>query len=70
MVYLPAAVTVGYLREPDAELPLPADESARRTNRLLAATDRPHTWQRRPTTLLQTTTSPPPQSLSNVRVCR
>ncbi|GHB71923.1 hypothetical protein GCM10010377_73030 [Streptomyces viridiviolaceus] len=48
MAYLPAAVTAGYLREPDTELPLPGDEFARRINRLLAVTDRPHTWQRRP----------------------
>ncbi|MGW7277420.1 hypothetical protein ACWGIV_03720 [Streptomyces sp. NPDC054844] len=48
MAYLPAAVTAGYLREPDTELPLPGDEFARRINRLLATTDRPHTWQRRP----------------------
>ncbi|MFI8952480.1 hypothetical protein ACIGO6_39140 [Streptomyces sp. NPDC053750] len=48
MAYLPAAVTAGYLREPDTELPLLGDEFAHRINRLLAATDRPHTWQRRP----------------------
>jgi hypothetical protein len=48
MAYIPAAVTAGYLREPDTELPLPSNEFARRISRLLAATDRPHTWQRRP----------------------
>ncbi|MGA5278731.1 hypothetical protein ACPCKL_34285 [Streptomyces cellulosae] len=48
MAYVSAAVTAGYLREPDTELPLPGDEFARRINYLLAATDRPHTWQRRP----------------------
>ncbi|MEV5100044.1 hypothetical protein ACFC5H_28620 [Streptomyces rochei] len=48
MSYIPAAVTAGYLREPDTELPLPGDEFARRINYLLAATDRPHTWQVRP----------------------
>jgi hypothetical protein len=48
MAYIPAAVTAGYLREPDTELPLPGNEFARRINGLLAATDRPHTWQRRP----------------------
>ncbi|MER7057189.1 hypothetical protein [Streptomyces sp. NPDC000351] len=47
MAYIPAAVTAGYLREPDTELPLPGDEFARRINHLLATTDRPHTWQRR-----------------------
>jgi hypothetical protein len=48
MAYLPAAVTAGYLREPDTELPLPGEEFARRLTRLLGATDRPHTWYRRP----------------------
>ncbi|MER6342572.1 hypothetical protein ABT258_37590 [Streptomyces tendae] len=48
MAYIPAAVTAGYLREPDTEIPLPGDEFARRINYLLAATDRPHTWQRQP----------------------
>ncbi|MFD6748149.1 hypothetical protein ACWHA6_36975 [Streptomyces anthocyanicus] len=48
MAYLPAAVTAGYLREPDTELPLPGSEFARRIKCLLATTDRPHGWQRRP----------------------
>ncbi|MET8102265.1 hypothetical protein ABZV29_38445 [Streptomyces sp. NPDC005236] len=49
MAYIPTAVTAGYLREPDTELPLPGREFARRVNTLLAAVDRPHTWSRRPT---------------------
>ncbi|MFE2581295.1 hypothetical protein [Streptomyces sp. NPDC059378] len=48
MAYIPTAVTAGYLREPDSELPLPGREFARRINALLAAVDRPHTWTRRP----------------------
>lgn len=48
MAYIPTAVTAGYLREPDTELPLPGDEFARRINSLLGAADRPHTWHRRP----------------------
>ncbi|MFE4626517.1 hypothetical protein [Streptomyces mirabilis] len=46
MAYIPTAVTAGYLREPDSELPLPGHEFARRINALLAAVDRPHTWHR------------------------
>ncbi|MGQ4331121.1 hypothetical protein [Streptomyces hayashii] len=48
MAYIPAAVTAGYLREPDTELPLPGDEFARRIASLLATTDRAHTWDRQP----------------------
>ncbi|MER6557431.1 hypothetical protein ABT300_06605 [Streptomyces sp. NPDC001027] len=48
MAYIPTAVTAGYLREPDTELPLPGDGFARRITSLLAAADRPHTWHRRP----------------------
>ncbi|WP_333749125.1 hypothetical protein [Streptomyces sp. IBSBF 2394] len=48
MAYVPTAVTAGYLREPDTEIPLPGDEFARRINYLLAATDRPHTRHRQP----------------------
>ncbi|MDX3119820.1 hypothetical protein, partial [Streptomyces scabiei] len=43
MAYIPAAVTAGYLREPDTELPLPGDEFARRIAGLLATAYRPHT---------------------------
>ncbi|MEU0037585.1 hypothetical protein [Streptomyces sp. NPDC006333] len=48
MAYIPAAVTTGYLREPDSELPLPGMEFARRIHALLAAGDRLHTWHRTP----------------------
>ncbi|ALV48007.1 hypothetical protein ASR50_35210 [Streptomyces sp. 4F] len=48
MAYIPTAVTAGYLREPDSELPLPGHEFARRINALLARTDRPHVWESRP----------------------
>lgn len=48
MAYIPAAVTAGYLREPDTELPLPGHEFARRINSLLAAADHPSIWGRRP----------------------
>ncbi|TKS98701.1 hypothetical protein [Streptomyces lasalocidi] len=37
MAYIPTAVTVGYLREPDMELPLPGDDFAQRVKDLLAA---------------------------------
>ncbi|MFE3270967.1 hypothetical protein [Streptomyces sp. NPDC059215] len=48
MAYIPTAVTAGYLREPDSELPLPGKEFARRITTLLAAGDRLHTWHRTP----------------------
>lgn len=48
MAYIPTAVTTGYLREPDTELPLPGGEFARRINNMLAAADRPHLWTSRP----------------------
>lgn len=48
MAYIPTAVTAGYLREPDTELPLPGEEFARRINHLLAAADRPSVWDTRP----------------------
>lgn len=48
MAYIPTAVTAGYLREPDTELPLPGHEFARRINSLLAAADRPSIWASRP----------------------
>lgn len=42
MDYIPTAVTIGYLREPDMELPLPGPDFARRINKLLkAAAHRP-----------------------------
>ncbi|MFF2205518.1 hypothetical protein [Streptomyces sp. NPDC058145] len=37
MAYIPTAVTVGYLREPDMELPLPGHDFAQRVRDLLAA---------------------------------
>ncbi|MGK5693286.1 hypothetical protein ACSNOJ_10345 [Streptomyces sp. URMC 128] len=49
MAYIPTAVTAGYLREPDTELPLPGREFARRINSLLTAADRPSVWDSRPT---------------------
>ncbi|MEU5396069.1 hypothetical protein [Streptomyces tibetensis] len=49
MAYIPTAVAAGYLREPDAELPLPGHEFARRINSLLTAADHPSTWESRPT---------------------
>ncbi|MDX5571000.1 hypothetical protein PYK79_57540, partial [Streptomyces sp. ID05-04B] len=48
MAYIPMAVTAGYLREPDTELPLPGIEFARRITSLLAAADHPHTGHRQP----------------------
>ncbi len=48
MAYMPTAVTAGYLREPDTELPLPGHEFARRIDYFLAAADRPSIWDRRP----------------------
>ncbi|WP_369162019.1 hypothetical protein [Streptomyces sp. R02] len=48
MAYTPTAVTAGYLREPDTELPLPGHEFARRINSLLAAADHPSIWGSRP----------------------
>ncbi|MGW4049552.1 hypothetical protein ACWENA_01880 [Streptomyces sp. NPDC004779] len=45
MAYMPTAVAVGYLREPDSELPLPGQEFAREIHALLSASasqpDRP-----------------------------
>ncbi|KEG44402.1 hypothetical protein [Streptomyces griseorubens] len=48
MAYIPTAVTAGYLREPDTELPLPGHGFARHINYLLAAADRPSIWDSRP----------------------
>ncbi|MEU8581985.1 hypothetical protein [Streptomyces abikoensis] len=43
MDYMPTAVAVGYLREPESELPLPGPQFAREIRALLAAaTERPH----------------------------
>ncbi|MEU7337338.1 hypothetical protein [Streptomyces sp. NPDC007074] len=55
MAYIPTAVTTGYLREPDSELPLPGQEFARRINALLAAGDRLHTWHRTPKESVEST---------------
>ncbi|WTO32968.1 hypothetical protein OG399_45135 [Streptomyces achromogenes] len=42
MTYMPIAVAVGYLREPDSELPLPAPDFAHQIRtRLAAATEQP-----------------------------
>ncbi|MFF4422907.1 hypothetical protein ACFY04_19355 [Streptomyces sp. NPDC001549] len=42
MTYMPTAVAVGYLREPDSELPLPGPDFAHKVRSLLAAAgDRP-----------------------------
>ncbi|MEU3353092.1 hypothetical protein [Streptomyces sp. NPDC037389] len=42
MNYMPTAVAIGYLREPDSELPLPGPQFAREIRALLdTATDRP-----------------------------
>ncbi|MFJ2565756.1 MULTISPECIES: hypothetical protein [unclassified Streptomyces] len=41
MAYIPTAVTIGYLREPDIELPLPGSDFARRVRDVLTATNRP-----------------------------
>ncbi|MFE1444404.1 hypothetical protein [Streptomyces sp. NPDC058739] len=38
MAYIPSAVTAGYLREPEAELPVPGDEFAHHITRLLVGT--------------------------------
>ncbi|MFF4053529.1 hypothetical protein ACFYZ5_43695 [Streptomyces chartreusis] len=48
MAYIPTAVTTGYLREPDTEIPLPGHEFARRINTLLGAADGPYIWDSRP----------------------
>jgi hypothetical protein len=48
LAYIPNAVTAGYLREPDTELPLPGREFARRINIFLTAADRPSIWDSRP----------------------
>jgi hypothetical protein len=37
MTYVPQAVAVGYLRQPEAELPMPGPDFARRISTLLAA---------------------------------
>jgi hypothetical protein len=37
LAYIPTAVTIGYLREPDMELPLPGPDFARRVRDVLAA---------------------------------
>ncbi|MFF7098240.1 hypothetical protein ACFY9A_38560 [Streptomyces rubradiris] len=37
MTYMPIAVAVGYLREPDSELPLPVPDFARQVRTRLAA---------------------------------
>ncbi|GGR47428.1 hypothetical protein GCM10010497_58460 [Streptomyces cinereoruber] len=37
MAYMPTAVAVGYLREPDSEIPLPGDKFAQEINTLLTA---------------------------------
>ncbi|MER7966784.1 hypothetical protein [Streptomyces ardesiacus] len=65
MAYIPTAVTAGYLREPDSELPLPGHEFARRINTLLARTDRPHVWESRPSPNPQP--SPDAMSVSHER---
>ncbi|MEU3976732.1 hypothetical protein [Streptomyces bacillaris] len=41
MTYMPTATAVGYLREPDMELPLPGPDFARTIRTLLTATPRP-----------------------------
>ncbi|MBB4789513.1 hypothetical protein [Streptomyces nodosus] len=41
MAYIPTAVTIGYLREPDMELPLPGPDFARRVRDVLTAANRP-----------------------------
>ncbi|MFD0381542.1 hypothetical protein ACFQ2B_01085 [Streptomyces stramineus] len=42
MDYMPTAVAVGYLREPESELPLPGPDFARKIRALLdTAADRP-----------------------------
>ncbi|WP_413754860.1 hypothetical protein [Streptomyces sp. MMBL 11-3] len=52
MAYIPTAVTAGYLREPDMELPLPGDDFAQHIRDLLAAAaarpDAPATLPARP----------------------
>ncbi|MGW3632315.1 hypothetical protein ACWD7F_19480 [Streptomyces sp. NPDC005122] len=55
MAYIPTAGAAAYLREPDAELPLPGGELARRINALPTAGDRLHTWH-------TTTNKPVPDS--------
>ncbi|MGW4759423.1 hypothetical protein [Streptomyces chartreusis] len=47
MAYIPTAVTAGYLREPDTEIPLPGDGFARRINSLLVAAGGPYIWDSR-----------------------
>ncbi|WP_394429866.1 hypothetical protein [Streptomyces sp. SGAir0957] len=41
MAYMPTAVTIGYLREPDMDLPLPGPDFAHRVGELLTAAGRP-----------------------------
>ncbi|MGW3273879.1 hypothetical protein ACWDFH_20760 [Streptomyces kronopolitis] len=49
MDYMPTAVAVGYLREPDMELPMPGPNFSRRIRTLLtAAADRPDVPSRLP----------------------
>ncbi|MFI7019951.1 hypothetical protein [Streptomyces sp. NPDC050164] len=48
MAYMPTAVTAGYLREPDTELPLPGWEFAHLINSLLTPGERPSVWDSRP----------------------
>jgi hypothetical protein len=49
MAYIPRAVTTGYLREPDTELPLPGDDFAHRVQELLATpTTRPEAQEPTP----------------------
>ncbi|MFG2332736.1 hypothetical protein ACGFMM_24320 [Streptomyces sp. NPDC048604] len=49
MEYMPTAVAIGYLREPDSELPLPGPAFARKIQTVLdAASDRPDSPDDRP----------------------
>ncbi|MFF8234716.1 hypothetical protein [Streptomyces caelestis] len=48
MAYMPTAVTAGYLREPDTELPLPGWEFAHLINSFLTPGERPSVWDSRP----------------------
>ncbi|GAA2322538.1 hypothetical protein OKJ48_04580 [Streptomyces kunmingensis] len=41
MAYMPTAVTIGYLREPDMDLPLPGPDFAHHVSELLTAAGRP-----------------------------
>jgi hypothetical protein len=45
MTYVPTAVAVGYLRQPETELPMPGPDFARRISTLLAfAANRPDVY--------------------------